>query len=63
MIGIGCCASATSGEAAAAPLSSVMNARRFMPDMGVSPPCGGECCAPLAYHGRSAGSLGRPELF
>src|SRR5262249_48944467 len=30
--GIGCCARATSGQAAAAPTSSVMTSRRLMPD-------------------------------
>jgi len=36
--GDGCCPPAASGHAAVAPPSSVMNARRFMPDMGLSHP-------------------------
>jgi hypothetical protein len=35
--GIGCCARAASGHAAAAPPRSVMNSRRFVPAMGFSP--------------------------
>jgi hypothetical protein len=33
----GCCARAASGHAAAATPSSVMNSRRFMPDIGLPP--------------------------
>jgi hypothetical protein len=34
-----CCPRAASGHATAAPPTSVMNARRFMPDIGLSNPC------------------------
>src|SRR5262245_55694644 len=40
---VGCCARAASGHAAAAPPSSVMNSRRLMSNMSLSPP----------WHGRS----------
>src|SRR5207302_9764353 len=38
IVGMACCARATSGHAAAAPPRSVMNSRRFMSDMGACSP-------------------------
>jgi hypothetical protein len=70
----GCCALATTGQAAAAPPSSVMNSRRLIPGMGLPPlgrappiiaPAGG---LPGRSHiqpaiVRPAGPWGRPDLF
>src|SRR5262249_56133842 len=67
----GCCPRATSGHAAAAPLSSVMNSRRLMSDMGRAPPAlcqrrpwlYGWFAAIQGITERTAGPWATPEMF